>query len=159
MIPSQDGKSALLIRSKPEGDVNKIYKANLETGEIEIVLGEGKNIDAVWLPNGQKFIFVQDASTVPKLFLYNLITHSQTDLGLSVTLDKVAVDRDGKYAYAATSKADSLGSIFYRLDLASLKQEEFFAPTSELRVRSLGLASDKLFFVSSQDSKLYLIQK
>ena len=160
VIASPDGEEVLLIRSQIEGSINKIYKANLATGQIEIVISEGRNLDALWLNSGQKFIFVQTGNSgQARLFLYNLSSRSQTDLNLSATLDKVIVDPQGKYLYAAQPKTNDSSDAILKLDLATLAQEVFFDPEEDLRARNLNLAGDKVFFVNARDGKLYVIQK
>lgn len=157
---SPNGREALLVRTKPEGEVNKIYKASLETGKIDTIIGEGVNLDAVWLPEGQKFIFAQAAEYGrSRLFLYDFASKSQTPLNLTTSLNKVVIDKKGLTLYAAQASSDNRGDNFYRLDLASLKQEQLSVASSNLWVKSLHLAEDKLFFVDSREDKLYVIQK
>ncbi len=154
------GKEVLLIRSMIEGQVNKIYRANLETGAIDIVIDEGRNLDALWLPGGEKFIFAQDNITrIPRLFLYNFSSRQVVDLNVNTTLDKVVVNKDGKYLYAAAPKKDNTGDEFVKLDLATYKLETYFDPGEDLRAKNLIMVGNNLYFVNSRDGKIYYISK
>lgn len=154
------GKESLLIRSKPEGDANKIYLANMETGGIETVVDQGKNLGALWLPGGEKFIFAQDSITgVPRLFLYNFSSKQVVDLNLSTALDKVVIDKDGKYLYAAQAKKDNTGDEFVKLDLATFKLEPYFDPGQDIRAKNLNLANSTIYFINTRDNKIYYINK
>lgn len=157
---SPDGLSVLLYRPTTEEETNKIYMANLETGAITTVIGQGKNIDAVWVGNGTRFVYAQRGLTAyPKLFLYNFVTKNSTELDLETTLDKIVVDKDGKYLYAAVPKKDNSGDNFVQMDLTTFKQEAYFTPTVSVQGRNLILVGSTVYFVNSLDGKLYTITK
>lgn len=154
------GKTVLLYRLSLQGDVNKIYSANLETGEISTVVDSGKNISAAWLPAGNRFVFAQTSLTAyPELYLYDFTNRQAVELSLNTTLDKITFDIDGKYMYAAVPSKDNTGDIFVKMDLTSFKQEIYFEPDQNIRATGLFLAGSQLYFVSSQDQKLYTIEK
>lgn len=155
---SSNGKEVLLVRSNLDGPINKIYKANLETGQIDIVVEEGKNLSALWVNAGNRFIFERagaDADT--KLFLHDFASNRLTDLNIPTFLNKVFVDPEGKFLYAAVPKKDSIGEVFVKLDLASFKQEIYFDPSEDLQVYNLVFIANKLFFINTKDNKLYSI--
>jgi hypothetical protein len=167
-----DGKTVLLYRSNIQVDINKIYYANLDTGQIATAVDSGKNIAAAWLPaspssatgsgvpSGSRFVFAQTSITAyPKLYLYDFTNHQAVDLSLNTTLDKITFDNDGKFMYAAVPKKDNSGDSFVKVDLASFKQETYFEPDSSVHATGLFLAGSQLYFVNSQDQKLYTISK
>ncbi len=157
---SPDGKNVLMYRPTTEGDVNKIYLANLETGEISTVIGQGKNIEASWVGSGNRFVYAQLGLTAyPKLFVYDFSTKNSIDLELQTTIDKIVVDKDGKYLYAAVPKKDNTGDNFVKLDLTTFKQELYFTPVSSVQARNLILVGSTVYFVNSLDGKLYTINK
>ncbi len=155
-----DGKTVLLYRSGIQGDSNKVYYANLDTGVIATAVDSGKTISAQWLPVGSRFVFAQISLTAyPKLYLYDFTNHQAVDLSLNTTLDKITFDSDGKYMYAAVPKKDNSGDIFVKVDLTSFKQETYFVPDQNISATRLFLAGSQLYFVNSQDQKLYTISK
>ncbi|OGE79718.1 MAG: hypothetical protein A2660_03060 [Candidatus Doudnabacteria bacterium RIFCSPHIGHO2_01_FULL_45_18] len=155
-----DGKTVLMYRATVPGETNKIYDINLDTGVIKTTLEAGKNTGAVWLPLGSKFIFAQRSVTAfPKLFLYDFITRQATDLDLSTNLDKITFDKDGKYLYAAVPKPDNSSDNFIRVDLATFQKETYFEPTESVHGVNLLMLGSQLYFVNSQDQKLYTISK
>lgn len=154
-----DGKTVLLYRIGVLADVNKIYAADLETGQIITLVGLGKNLGASWISNN-RFLFAQSATTpYPKIYLYDLVTKQATDLDLNTLLDKIAVDKDGRYLYAAAPKKDNSGDTFVKIDLSSFRSESYFEPVSEVRVKSMMLIGEQLYFVDNRDSKIYTISK
>ncbi|HTL39367.1 MAG TPA: hypothetical protein VL306_00950 [Methylomirabilota bacterium] len=157
---SPDGTKALLYRSEGSGDVNSIYLVDLTSGEISTVVGEGQNTAALWLENGTQFIYEQNTSAAyPKLFLYDLAAKTSVDLNLSTSLNKILPDPSGTSLYAAVPKSDNTGDNFIKLDLATLKQENYFSPASQIRGINLMLLGNTLYFVNSTDGKLYSIEK
>jgi hypothetical protein len=155
-----DGKTVLLYRSSADSDVNKIYYANLDSGEIGTAVDSGKTISAAWLPTGSRFVFAQASITAyPKLYLYDFINKQVVDLSLNTTLDKIAFDKDGKYLIAAVPKKDNTGDAFVKIDLTNFKQEIYFESNQNVRATGLFLIGNQLYFVSSQDQKLYTISK
>lgn len=154
VVASPGGKQVLLLR-------NKIYLADLETGDIQTVIEEGKNLAAVWLSNGSRFIFsqAQEGNSNPKIFLYNLSSKLQLDLNLNTHLNKIIIDSEGKILYAAVPKQDNTGDEFWKVDLATLKQEKFFEPPVGVRAKNLQLTNSALYFVNQNDSKLYYITR
>ncbi len=157
---SPDGKNVLLYRPTSDGDLNKIYVANLETGEITTVIGQGKNIGAAWFGNGNRFVYAQQGLTAyPKLFVYDFTTKNSTDLDLQTTIDKVVVDKDAKYLYAAVPKKDNTGDNFVKVDLNTFKQESYFEPNTSVQGKNLILLGSSVYFVNSLDGKIYSITK
>ena len=161
---SPAGGEVLLIRSQSKEDNNKIYKANLTTGQFETVIGDGENTAIMWLPDGKKFLFSQNSGSASKVLLYNFETRTQTDLNLATTLDKVMTDKDGRYLYAAVANKNSpagvsKGDEFVKIDLLSFHQETYFSPEEDIRARNLLQAAGTLYFVNTRDGKLYYISK
>ena len=157
---SPDGKTALLYRSNIQGDTNKIYSVDLNSGVVSTIIESGKNIAALWLPSGNKFIYAQtqtDGTT--KLYLYDSTTQVSTDLNLSTSIDKITVDDSGQTVYAAVSKADHASDVFVQLDLQTLKQTTYFTPTTNLRATQLMLIGNSLYFTNTADLKFYTITK
>lgn len=159
---SPDGKTALLYRSSLQEDTNKLYSANLNTGEIVTVLEQGKTIGAAWVDNN-RFVFAQSSFTAyPKLYLYDFISRQAIDLNLNTTLDKITFDKDGKYLYAAVPKKDNTGDTFIKEDLTSFKQEIYFSAEGgepSIRANTLLAAGNNLYFINTSDQKFYTISK
>ena len=155
---SPDGKTALLWRNAAS-DLNKIYSANLNTGEINTVVDLGKNLGAVWV-SANKFIFAQSSITpYPKIYLYDFISKQVVDLSLNTTLDKIAIDSNGQTLYAAVPKKDNTGDTFIKEDLISFKQTSYFEPVSNVSGTHLLLVGADLYFTNSLDQKFYTISK
>lgn len=161
VLAAPDGKTALLMRSNIQGDINKIYSADLTTGKVTTLVEQGKNISAIWSPTGGKFVFSRAVgdSVYPKLLLYDSSVQGSLDMNLNTTLDKIVIDKDGKYLYAAVPKKDNSGEIFVKVDLSNLKQETYFEPTSTVRAKNLILVGDSLYYTDTQDLKFYMIVK
>jgi hypothetical protein len=157
---SPDGKTALLYRSKTQGDTNKIYSVDLTTKQITTVIDQGNNVDAEWLPQSNRFVFAQsDAnSSYPKLFLYDAVNKQTTDLKLSTSLDKITFDDNGQNLYAAIQQKS--GDVFLKEDLSNFKQSTFFDPGStSVSAKNLLLLGETLYFTNVKDSKFYSIGK
>ena len=156
---SPDGKNVLMYRGKPEGDSNKIYLVNLETGNISTLISQGKTTSALWV-NAQRFIYAQSTvTTYPRLYLYDFITQTSVDLGLNTVLDKATIDKEGKNLYAAVPKKDNTGDVFMKVDLTNFKSEVYYEPAGSVRAKSLMLMGNTVYFVNSADGKLYTINK
>ncbi len=156
---SPDGKTALLYRAKPEGSINKIYMVNFATGEINTVVDQGNNLEAMWISNN-RFLFTQRAITAqPRLYLYDLMLHQATDLDINTTLDKVIGSKDGNTLYAAVPRKDGNGDDFMMQDLTTFHQENYFIPADPIKAKNLMLVGNSLFFVGAADSNLYTISK
>ncbi len=155
---SPDGKTALLWRQNADS-VNKIYQADLETGEIRTVIDQGKNTGAVWVsPN--RFIFAQSSITAyPKLFLYDFVTKQIVDLDLNTSLNKIVISNDAQILFAAVPKKDDSGDLFVRMDLNTYKSENYYEPVVEVRVNGMLLAGSTVFYTDVLDKKLYTINK
>ena len=155
-----DGKTVLMYRASIPGDVNKIYSANLENGEIVTVVGEGKNITASWIPSTNKFIFSRASTTAyPKIYVYDSAIKQATDLVLNTTLERTVASRDGKYLYAAVSKDDNSGDRFVKIDLSTNKAEIYFEPNQSVRVKNMLMVGNTIYYASLSDNKLYVISK
>lgn len=156
---SPDGKTVLLYRAKLEGSINKIYAANLTTGEITTIIDQGKNLEAMWISNS-RFLFTQAAITAqPRLYLYDLSLHQATDLDINAILDKVTVSKDGQTLYAAVPRKDGSGDDFVTMDLVNFKRDNYFTPSESVKAKNLIVIGNSLFFVDATDSKLYTISK
>ena len=157
VLLAPNGMDALLIRSLAD-EVNKIYKVELDTGKFETVVEEGKNLDALWLPNSQKFIFTRASGSVyPRLYIYDFNSRKTTDLGFNSSLEKLSIDKDGKYLYVATPRKENSGEEFVKLDLGSLKAETFIVPPSTIQAKNVIYIGGKIFYVNVLDGNLYSI--
>ncbi|HEV8601451.1 MAG TPA: hypothetical protein VGQ87_02525 [Patescibacteria group bacterium] len=157
---ANDGNQVLLYRSRIQGDNNKIYKFDLKTNQFQTLINEGINQWAMWLPGGNKFIFAQtDSAVYPRLFLYNMLTSQKTDLNINTAMDKIVLDSEGKFLYAAMPKKGNISDDFVKVDLTSFKQESYFQPPTDLKATDLFLVGTKLYYVNSKDSKIYYISK
>jgi hypothetical protein len=156
---SPGGDSALMWRTKIEGDTNSIYLINLQTGTITTIVESGKNLAAEWL-SSDKFIFSRlSEQTYPRLYMYNLSSQLQTDLNINTTLERTVLAGGGEFLFAAVNKSDNTGDYFIKLDQESMKQEIYFEPVEETRVREVFYLGNTLFFVSAKDGKLYSVSK
>lgn len=157
---SPDGQEALVYRSRPIGDINKIFIVDIKTGRFEPIVEDGRNSGAIWVPGGEKFVFSQLSPTGTfRLLMYNFSNHRVVDLNLATTINKISIDQEGKTLYAAVSKPDNLGEEFVKLDLVTLKQESYYQPQQDIRIKNLLEIKGKLYFVNLIDSKLYYITK
>lgn len=157
--PTQN--EAILIKSKIEGSINKVYRFNLETGDYESIVSDGRNLAAMWLARGDKFIFTQlgSGNVYPRVLLYNFSAHTQTDLNINTDLNKLAADHDDKYLYAAIPNKDNSSDVFWKIDLATFVQEKFYEPVDNLSARDLFVIGDTLYFINARDGKPYYISK
>jgi hypothetical protein len=148
------GKTILMYRSNIQGDENKIYAVNLDTGVISTMVDSGRNTAAMWLPLGNKFIYAQGS----KIYLYDVLNRQTKDLNLNTSMDKVAVDSGAKTIYAAVAKADKSGDNFVKINVASLKSESYFEPSSSVNVKNMFVVGNTVYYVD-RDNKLYRIAK
>jgi len=156
---SPDGKTALLYRSIVDGNVNKIYSVNLETGEILTVIDSGKNLEAIWI-SANRFLFSQSAITAyPRVYLFDMISKQATDLDLNTSLDKIVVDKEGKTVYAAIPKKDGGGDDFLTEDLLTFRQNDFFSSDQQIFAKNLMLIGSSLFFINTGDGNLHVVSK
>lgn len=155
---ASDGKTVLMYRGEIEGSVNKIYAADLVTKEVTTVIGQGKNLEAMWI-SANRFLFSQEAVTAyPSVYIYDMVTRQAVSLGINTTLDKVVVSPDGKTLYAALPKKDNTGDTFAKIDLTTFKIEDYYLPEQNVRARNLVLLGSDIFFINSTDGKLYGIR-
>lgn len=150
-----NGQNVLLWRS-PAQEVNKIYEANLATGQFTTLVDFGKNLEAMWAgPN--KIIYVTNQNGKYHTMAYDIASKQATDLNINATLDKMAIDADGKYLYADTK--DSATDVMWRLDLSSMKAQQLYTFDATISPRGLFVNGGTLFFVNSQDGKLYTLNQ
>ncbi|MDP4000750.1 MAG: hypothetical protein Q8P83_00720 [bacterium] len=155
---SPDGLEALLVRSKPEGEINKIYKADLSSGEFETIVDEGLNLDIQWLPDGQRFLFTQESPGVSHdVLLYNFTTRLRTDLNINTSLNKTVLDKTGNVLYAAVPKTEGLGDMFVKIDLTTFQQEVVYNPQDTITAKNLFLVNGDLYYVNVTDKNIYYI--
>lgn len=149
---SPDGKNVLLFRGITS-DQNKIYMANLATGEFKTLVDSGNNTDAMWVA-ADKFVYVEQAET-PKLMLYNLVSNSSQDLNTDATLDRVAVDAGGKNLYVdpiATS------DVLWKINTTTFQKEKIFEFDRTILPRKLFMVSQMVGFINNLDQKLYILK-
>lgn len=157
---SPAGNRALLYRVPASGELNKIYRVDLASGEVAAVLELGRNTDVRWLPGGEKFIFEEELPNgATRLLLYHLANRQITDLNLATTLDRTALAADGAYLYAAVPRSEGSGDRFVKVDLLAFNQETVFEPVEDLRVKSALVINGTIYFVSATDGKLYFVSK
>jgi hypothetical protein len=157
---SPNGLEALLVRTKPEREINKIYKADLNSGEFETIVADGKNLDVRWLPGGDRFIYTRISQNgSPMMVLYDFNTGLQNDMRIEGSLDKVFVDDAGSFAYVAVAKQDGVGDKFVKIDLNTFQKEDYYNPEEALTAKNLFFANGDLYFINTLDRKLYFIDK
>ena len=157
---SNDGRSVLLYRSQMQGDTNKIYLADLASGGISTAVESGINLGGSWFPSGSQFVYAQLSDAIySKLYVYDLISKTSKSLNLTTNLDKILIDRDNKFIYAAVPKVGTGSDQFIKLDLGNLKQEIYFDPPDYVSAKDLMMVGNTLYFVNSRDGKLYSIIK
>ncbi|HEX9502781.1 MAG TPA: hypothetical protein VF974_00470 [Patescibacteria group bacterium] len=152
---SPDGKTILMYRSKIEGDTNKIYATNLDSGAMSTLVDTGKNTGVLWLPVGNMFLYAQNS----KIYLFDVLNKLAIDLNLNTALDKITADASGKIFYAAVPKSDKSGDTFIKLNLSNGKSESYFEPTSEVQSKNVMLIGNTIYYTDSRDNKLYMISK
>jgi hypothetical protein len=148
-----DGKTILMYRLNSKDEVNKIYSLNLDNKAITTVIEHGKNTSVKWLNASKKFLYEQNG----KIFLYDFANKLSIDLKLETNLNKVVVDSEDKYLYAAVSKGGS--DIFVRLNLSSNKSENYFEPNESVRVKEIMLIGNTVYYIDNTDTKFYSISK
>lgn len=159
VLAGPDGKTALLVRSDIQGDINKIYFIDLATGVFGTPIDQGKNISAAWI-SSNRFIFTRStAEAYPKVLLYDYLIKGSLDLNINTTLDKIVVDKEGKFLYAAVPSKDGSGDTFIKLDLNNLKQETYFKPSTNVQAVGLIMIGNTIYFTDAQDGKFYTISK
>jgi hypothetical protein len=160
IYPLNDGKTALLIRSKADEDINKIYSIDLENGDFKTLIDQGKNISIQTIPNKNAIVYskMKENGTF-QMYYYDFDKKTEVDTKISTSTDKIVADPEGKYLIASAPKLDYSGDEFIKLDLDSLKSESYFIPGESVRARNLVLVGQMLYFVNSKDSKLYRIEK
>jgi hypothetical protein len=169
---SPEGDSFLLYR-QPASDrrVNKLYKVSADGSSFVPLILEGHNTGARWLPDGSGFLFTRwnDARAASELWYVNLASTELKNLGLSTSLDKIAVSRDSKTLYFALPRsipqADFLVAlptedVLWKMDLVTLEKtpvvsEDEFGSRTDMRDLFLNLDESILFYVNGWDSKLY----
>ncbi len=144
-----DSKTVLLYRSSPQSDTNKIYSADLDTGEITTLVDQGKNVAVQWLANGDKFLYEGQG----QIYLYDIKTKKTVDLKLSTTMDKVTTDLTGRILYA------NRDGKFIKMDLTNVTSETYFEPANKITVSRMFLVGNTLYYVDVSDSRLYMITR
>jgi len=71
-----------------------------------------------------------------------MASHQVADLNLTTSLDKAVIDASSKTLYAAVSKPGNAGDTFVKIDLTTLKQESYFEPDKNVKVKSLMLVGN-----------------
>lgn len=148
---SPDGNSALLLRSAVE-DTNKIYKANLKTGEFTTVVDAGRNTEVRWIDQN-RFLFVSVEEGKYQLKMFDLSANKISDLNTSATLSQVAVDPEGRYLYAYLKNGDT-GSI-YKINLTDNQSTDLYDLSPTITPQNLFLNDRTIMFINSQDNRLY----
>ncbi len=156
---SPDGKQALLYRSKIEGDTNKVYLVDIETGQITTGVENGKILEAMWV-SPTKIIYAKSNNTVyPSLYMLDTSNKTSTDLKLNTGINKIVLDKESKYIYAAVPKPDNSGDVFVKIDLNTSMQENYFTPKDQVRGINLMLLGNSLYYIDARDNKLYAVAK
>ena len=165
---SPDGGQVLYYEVANSKAINPI---NLVSSDGKIWKGlvkTGLNFGVLWSPDGQKFLFAKKDFNTQKyqLWVYNLASEENKNLGLFTTVDKAIWSKDSNFIFAAvpsSGNADN-GSLtadaFYRMDISSLEKKQYpqnsEAPIDgrDLFLNSMG---SKLFFRNAQDGGLYYL--
>ena len=147
--------TALLVRSAPDGEVNRIYLFDLVTGSYSPIVERGKNLAAVWAPKGDRFAFTRLVGNDSKLFIHDMVSGDDTDLGIITSIDKVAFGADGQSMYIAAPRQDSPGEELIRVNLLSNEKTLLRNLDPNIRARNLLAIGQEIYFINSVDGKIY----
>ena len=150
---SPDGQNVLLIRSNIQ-ETNKIYEANLITGEFTTVVDSGKNTAVTWV-DADRFIYVQQISGKNTLKLFDLKNNQATDLAVEATLNKAAITKDGKYMYVSISNGQA--EAIWKVDLATAQKSMVYQFDNTIHPSYVFMDDQIICFVNAADNKLYTV--
>jgi dipeptidyl aminopeptidase/acylaminoacyl peptidase len=152
---SPDGKNALLVRSNVQ-DINQIYKIDLQTGEISTLVGIGRNIDVKWV-SATQFLYNQTVNAQYNIKLFDLTTGKSTDLVLSTTLGKIAVESTGKNIYASAIASGT--ETIWKINLETLIKQKVYDLDTTISPGKLILNGQNILIINNIDKKLYYLEQ
>lgn len=153
---SPKGNKALLVRQYPTDQINKIYLFDLDSGQYQEIVSQGKNNGVIWSPDGEKFVYSQIVGNSNALLMYNLATGENLDLNINSSIDKVGFTQDGNYLYASVQGQS--GERIIRVALDTLTQETVYTFGNIVNAINLVPIGKKVYFASAIDGKLYSIE-
>lgn len=167
-----DGGFALLIQSAAESETNKILLVNLSDGQTEVLLNEGKNLNALISPDSRKFLFTRlnPETKLSELQLYDFESKTFKNLQIFTAISKVVWASDSKAFYYGQPRSISasdpaISSITaddffaYGLSDQSQKKIELNSGDKQFDIREpiVSAGDDLLFFRDGTDNSLYRV--
>lgn len=144
---------ATIVKERFEGENSPVLHIDLDNGKIKTLVDKGYNENVKWLPDGKKFLY----SSGSAVFSYDLATEEIKDLGLQTNTNRVAIDPNGRYLYAAVGNAENLDK-FVKYDLEQNSTEDYFLPEGSIRILSPLYFASRLFFVDSGTGEYDVIE-
>lgn len=165
---SPDGSQLLFYEVANSKAINPINLVSVDGKLWKGVVKTGFNFGVLWSPDGQKFLFAKKDFNTQKyqLWVYNLASEENKNLGLFTTVDKAVWSKDSNVIFAAVPNSGNTenGGLtvdnFYRMDTSTLDKKQYSqSAESSIDGRDLFLNSldSKLFFRNAQDGGLYYL--
>jgi hypothetical protein len=154
-----NANEALMIRSKIEGTINKIYLFDLNTGEYQTVVDQGLNSGIMWAPNGKGFAYTQTIGSENHLYYYDMTTKNSSDLGAMTIIPKTVFSPDGAYIYAAAAKTDGAGEELVKISLTNSTKEKIVDLGANFNAKDLVVIGSQIALVNLLDGKLYIVDQ
>jgi Tol biopolymer transport system component len=165
---SPDGSQLLFYEVANSKAINPINLVSVDGKLWKGVVKTGFNFGVLWSPDGQKFLFAKKDFNTQKyqLWVYNLASEENKNLGLFTTVDKAVWSKDSNVIFAAVPNSGNTenGGLtvdnFYRMDTSTLDKKQYpQSSESSIDGRDLFLNSldSKLFFRNAQDGGLYYL--
>lgn len=165
---SPDGLQVLYYQTANSGGDNAINLVSADGKIWKSMVKNGYNFGVLWSPDGKKFLFAKKDPSTQKyqLWVYNISTEENKNLGLFTTTEKTVWDKDSNIIYAAVPNSGTIGEgsltadSFYRMDVSTLERKQYPSTTeAQIDGRNLFLnaVGDKLFFKNAQDGALYYL--
>ncbi len=165
---SPDGLQVLYYQTANTGADNAINLVSADGKVWKGMVKSGFNYGVLWSPDGKKFLFAKkDAATQKyQLWVYNISSGENKNLGLFTNTQKIVWDKDSNIIYAAVPNSGNSGEgtltvdSFYRMDISTLERKQYpISVTAQIDGQDLFLnvVGDKLFFKNAQDGSLYYL--
>lgn len=132
-----------------------------EDGKLTKLLGGAVDLEEKWSPSGKKFIFStiftgQDRPQ-PMLWIKNIDTKEESDLGLSGKASKCYWSIDDIHVFCAISKS-SLVDELYEINTDNRSKKLIAEPYTLVRELLLSAVEDDLIYLNASDNRLYKIK-
>ncbi|MDP2648126.1 MAG: hypothetical protein Q8P35_02710 [Candidatus Yanofskybacteria bacterium] len=147
---SQNSISNILILS-PEGGIARI-------------LSEQKSLRHVWSPSGNKVLFsTLSSDNISSLSVLDIMTRSQTAIGLKTSADKCVWSIDERTVICAVAKSTTVSEDIFKIDVSSMRQELLFtgdlnSPPISAEDLFLMPGENYLIFLNAIDDRLYSLK-